>query len=141
MKRLLPIVSIARIITACPAHQNFGPQFLYGHYQNIEDTSLYFSIGLTPVGEDEIHKILFIYSVGDSIYDSFYETEREYDSKKNQSLITTIDGQYLMIHQITDTNIEVYGPSNSLDDLQSVMHEYQRLPDDVQIFPESILFP
>ena len=130
-------------MTAFSCHQEEAQRihFLYGSYQHTEDTSLYFSIGLVPIGKNKINTVQYFYSVKDSIYDNFYELDRKYDSDSKQSLITTSDNQHLMIHHITDTQIGVYGPSEDMEDLQTNANEYKRLPEGIQILPDSVLFP
>ena len=113
-----------------------------GHWQNIEEPSSFFSVGQKPVGAGGIITAQFFISTSDSIYSNFYLTSLDgFNHRKKFKLIKTSEGTYLKIQEINEQNIEVYGPSNSITEMELNKHEYRMIPDNIDPpFPDSILF-
>jgi hypothetical protein len=115
----------------------------YGHWQNMDNSTFYFSIGQKPVGNNEVRTPQFFNSTSDSIYENYYMKELfDFDHKKRYKIIKTSEDTYIKIQEIEEEHIiRVYGPSNSLKALEASFKEYSRLPDSVAPpFPDSILF-
>lgn len=113
----------------------------HGHWQNIDEPSLFFSVGFKPIGINKIQTPQFFISTRDSIEENFYmEYLVDSNHNKKMKLIKTSQGSYIKIHEIDMNHIEVYGPSNTVNDLESKMGYYMKLPDSVDPpFSESIL--
>lgn len=115
-----------------------------GHWQNMDDPAFFFSVGQKPIGINEIVTAQFFISTRDSIYANFYvEDLIESNHRKRYKTIKTSEGTYLKIQEIiAEQHIEVYGPSNSIKELELKIVNYKKLPDGaVPPFPDSLLFP
>ena len=114
----------------------------FGHWQNMDEPSLFFSIGQKPVGVNDIRTTQFFISTSDSIYANFYLISLEdFNYKKKFKIIKTSEGSFIKIQEIDEEHITVYGPSNSIEGLESMMVEYRMIPDSVAPpFSDSILF-
>lgn len=115
----------------------------YGHWQNMDNPAFFFSVGQKPVGINEIRTTQFFISTQDSIYANFYVKDLiESNRKKKYKVIKTSEGNYLKIQEIKEEQIiEVYGPSSSINDLDSKKVDYLRKPENIDPpIPDSILF-
>lgn len=113
-----------------------------GHWQNVNDSTIYFSIGQKRIGRNEIVRPQFFISTNDSIQENFYLEELvEFNHKQKYKLIKTSDNSYLKLQEIEETHIEISGPVPSMDEMDSVIQEYRRLPTNIDPpIPDSILF-
>lgn len=112
-----------------------------GHWQNMDEPAMFFSVGSKPIGKNEIVTTQFFISDKDSIYANFYmKSLVDFDHRKGFKLIKTNEDTYLRIQEINDQHIEVYGPSNSTEELETKIGHYTRLPLNISPpFPDSIL--
>lgn len=113
-----------------------------GHWQNMDEPSLFFSIGQKPIGSNEIITPQFFISTKDSIHANFYlKSLVDFNHRKRYKIIKTNEETYIKIQEIDEHYIEVYGPSNSVDELEIKIGHYSRLPINVSPpFPDSILY-
>lgn len=113
-----------------------------GHWQNVNDTTNYFSSGQKKVGVGEIVTPQFFISRNDSILENFYVEELlEFNHKKKYKLIETNAKIYLKIQEIEADHLEVYGPVSSINELDSVVNEYIIIPENIDPpIPDSILY-
>jgi len=113
------------------------------HWQNVSDTSQFFSVGGIPAElHEENGKIQFFFSTRDTILSNFYmERLEDFDYKKRWKLIYTNEGQYLKIQELTDTTIEVFGPVDRQDELSMKRGIFERLSDfATPPFPDRVLY-
>lgn len=112
------------------------------HWQNVSDTSHFFSVGSVKIGPRQIATPQFFFATRDTILSDFYmERLEDFDHKKKWKLIYTNEGQYLKIQELTDTTIEVFGPVEKQEDLPMKSGIYERLSDfATPPFPDSILY-
>lgn len=113
-----------------------------GHWQKVSDSTIYFSSGQKKVGGNEIVTPQFFISTKDSIQENFYLEELvEFNYKQKYKLIKTSEDTYIKLQEIDEDHIEVSGPVPSIDEMDSLIHEYRRLPSNVDPpFPDSILY-
>jgi len=110
-------------------------EFWQGHWQNIADTTHFFSVGSIPIGPQEIVMPRFFFSNRDRIESSFYmESLEDFDHKKRWKVFYTSEDQYLKIQALSSTRIEVFGPVGSKEDLPMKKGTYEQLRVDVEPF-------
>ena len=113
-----------------------------GHWQKTSDTSQFFSVGLKPVGPQNLSTTQFFFSTRDTIYSNFFLEELvDFNFKKGWKLIRTDEGKYIKILEIEEyKTIEVFGPMESQKDLDDVSDIYSWMPEALTPpFPDSIL--
>lgn len=141
---VLLLILIALSIQSCTSEKTLFEKETWwnGHWQKIDDPSFYFSSGQRKVGGNEIVTPQFFLSTQDSILNNFYLLELiEVDHKKKYKLLKTNDNTYLKLQEIDTDHIDVYGPAPSVDEMNTVIHEYRKLPDNITPpVPDSILF-
>lgn len=102
----------------------------YGHWQSQENPSYYFSSGHKKVGSNEIVTSQFFISTLDSILDKYHLIELiEFDHKDRYKLMKTSDDNFIKIKELDETHLEIYGPAQSKEELESIITEYIRLPE------------
>lgn len=113
-----------------------------GHWQKVSDSTIYFSSGQKKVGGNEIVTPQFFISTNDSIQENFYLKELvEFNHKQKYKLIKTSDNTYLKLQEIDEAHIDVYGPAPSINEIDSIIHEYRKIPADIDPpIPDSILY-
>lgn len=113
-----------------------------GHWQDIENPSAILSIGHTPVGPNAIVTTQFFITLNDSIIDHFILDELEdFDHKDLIKTIKTDSDTYIRIEEVDESKIDVYGPSDQPEDLETKITNYRRLPDDIIApIPDSLLY-
>lgn len=120
-----------------------------GHWQNVDNPELFFSIGQYNKGVNRIVEYKFFFSTPDSIISSFHilddiEINREKQSRTFKTNINT----YIKIIQTDDYNDEVgwydiiiYGPSTTLNNLENNYTIYKKYPkSEIPPFSDEILY-
>ncbi len=114
-----------------------------GHWQKIDDVDMYFSSGQKRVGPNEIVTAQYFFSTKDTILQNFHVEELvDSDHRNRNKIIFTNENTFLKIQEIDESNIEVFGPSETLEEIDSIINTYVRLPinEDPPI-PDSLLNP
>ena len=114
-----------------------------GHWENVDDSTFFFSVGSRPVGVNEIRTPQFFTSSKDSIYTNFYLFNTvESNHRKRFKVLVTSEDTYLKIQEIDEEYIIVYGPTGTIGELESIKAEYKKLPfGATPPFPDSVLVP
>ena len=142
--RFLFLTLFLLMIISCTTEKNLFKESIWWtwHWQNVTDTTLFFSSGQIPIGENNIVTSQFFFSTRDTILSNFYmERLEDFDHKERWKLIYTNEGQYLKIQELTDTTIEVFGPLDRQEDLPMQRGINERLSDfATPPFPDSVLY-
>lgn len=143
--KYLPLIAILTtlILSCTPESTVFEMETWWsGHWQKLEDSSMFFSSGQKAIGGNEIVTPQLFISKNDSILENFHLVELvDFDHKERFKLIKTSNNSFIKIQETDDSHIEVYGPAQSIEEIDSNINEYRRLPEGaIPPIPDSILY-
>ncbi len=114
----------------------------FGHWQNTDDPTFFFSIGQKPIGSNEIVTTQFFIATQDSIYANFYvEDLIDFNHRRKWKLIETSENQFIKIKELETNQLEISGPVELEEDLDTKTVVYDILPSTISPpIHDSILF-
>jgi len=121
----------------------------YGHWQNSDDSSMFFSIGQKPVGSFERRTTQFFISTQDSIYSNFHVKNLiDFNHRKKWKVMETNDNQFIKIkevgkkdYELGSGEIELYGPAKTKNVLDTLLaSNFTTFNGVLPLIPDSILF-
>ena len=127
---IISFLIISLIFSCTPEDTVFEMETWWGgHWQRLDDASMYFSSGQKAIGGNEIVTPQFFISKNDTILQNFHLEELvDFDHKKRFKLIKTSDNSFIKIRQKDESHITLSGPVPTIDEIVSIINEYRKQP-------------